>query len=312
MNQKPLHSQSMVFTLEEDAPVAHSNTSSSTHHAHTDDDTADWERRLERLRQTKQRQSSPTLPIDDIFATASVVTASGRSAIRRDTRHHPQAAERTPVAEPAPELLDPVQRERVYRAYLQQWQHQTSLAAEQQQAALNDTAVLLQEDWLAAQECLQYASADTPASCVVRLNAQTEEAEVLPVQVPPETVALDAAQQETAAAMDEASENTDTATAPTVAPIDVHLHVIEPQGVHGRAVQCLSEADLLARLEEKLRPHLADAMAGMVRVAVQKQTAQLVSQLQQQLLAEIPATVAEVLQHNLVHIMRQIKQEQSR
>ena len=306
MNQKPLHSQSMVFTLEEDAPVAHSNTSSSTHHAHTDDDTADWERRLERLRQTKQRQSSPTLPIDDIFATASVVTASGRSAIRRDTRHHPQAAERTPVAEPAPELLDPVQRERVYRAYLQQWQHQTSLAAEQQQAALNDTAVLLQEDWLAAQECLQYASADTPASCVVRLNAQTEEAEVLPVQVPPETVALDAAQQETAAAMDEASENTDTATAPTVAPIDVHLHVI------GRAVQCLSEADLLARLEEKLRPHLADAMAGMVRVAVQKQTAQLVSQLQQQLLAEIPATVAEVLQHNLVHIMRQIKQEQSR
>ena len=53
-------------------------------------------------------------------------------------------------------------------------------------------------------------------------------------------------------------------------------------------------------------------MAGMVRVAVQKQTAQLVSQLQQQLLAEIPATVAEVLQHNLVHIMRQIKQEQSR
>ena len=311
MNQKPLHSQSMVFTLEEDAPVAHSNTSSSTHHAHTDDDTADWERRLERLRQTKQRQSSPTLPIDDIFATASVVTASGRSAIRRDTRHHPQAAERTPVAEPAPELLDPVQRERVYRAYLQQWQHQTSLAAEQQQAALNDTAVLLQEDWLAAQECLQYASADTPASCVVRLNAQTEEAEVLPVQVPPETVALDAAQHQTAA-MDEASENTDTATAPTVAPIDVHLHVIEPQGVHGRAVQCLSEADLLARLEEKLRPHLADAMAGMVRVAVQKQTAQLVSQLQQQLLAEIPATVAEVLQHNLAHIMRQIKQEQSR
>ena len=82
--------------------------------------------------------------------------------------------------------------------------------------------------------------------------------------------------------------------------------------MHGRAVQCLSEADLLARLEEKLRPHLADAMAGMVRVAVQKQTAQLVSQLQQQLLAEIPATVAEVLQHNLVHIMRQIKQEQSR
>ena len=311
MNQKPLHSQSMVFTLEEDAPVAHSNTSASTHHAQTDDDTADWERRLERLRQTKQRQSSPTLPIDDIFATAPVVASGGRSAIRRDVRHHGQHAERTPVAEPAPELLGPVQRERVYRAYLQQWQHQTSLAAEQQQAALNDTAVLLQEDWLAAQECLQYASADTPTGCVVRLNTQTEETEVLPAPAQPETAPPEAAQHQTAAAMAEASENTST-TASAVAPIEVHLHVIEPQGVHGRAVLCLSETDLLARLDEKLRPHLADAMAGMVRVAVQKQTAQLVSQLQQQLLAEIPATVAEVLQHNLAHIMRQIKQEQSR
>lgn len=297
MNQKSLHSQTMVFTLEEDVPAVRTAAHPSAHHTHADDDGADWERRLERLRQSKQRQSSPTLPIDDIFAASPLAAAGGRSAICHDVRH----PKRTPVSEAASELLDPVQRERVYRAYLQQWQHQTSLAAEQQQAALNDTAVLLQEDWLAAQECLQYASADTPASCVVRLNAQVQ-AEVLPAQT---------AQSETTAAPAVAPESINAEAAVAVAPIDVHLHVIEPQGVHGRAVLCLSEADLLARLEEKLRPHLADAMAGMVRVSVQKQTAQLVSQLQQQLLAEIPATVAEVLQHNLVHIMRQIKQEQS-
>ena len=91
---------------------------------------------------------------------------------------------------------------------------------------------------------------------------------------------------------------------------EVHLHVLAPQGAQGRAVTCLSEAALLARLSDKLRPHLADAMAGMVRVTVQKQTAQLVSQFQQQLLAEIPATVDEILQHNLAAIMQQIKQEQ--
>ena len=85
------------------------------------------------------------------------------------------------------------------------------------------------------------------------------------------------------------------------------MHVIEPRGVANRGVACISEQELLQQLSEKLRPHLADVLAGMVRVAVQRHTAGLVTTLQRELLAEVPSAVDDVLKHNLVLVMNKIK-----
>lgn len=301
--------QSLVFTLDEVQPKP-----DKSQPAASSESVADWERSLEALRQSKARQarqSAPNWQMDDIFAA------------------EPVALQPTVVAKPKPaperkkvrtqtnaDLLNPIERERVYRAYLQQWQHQHSMEMAQQKAVLNDTAVLLQEDWLAAQDCLQAAQPDEEAVCVFRLGSQGQ-LDPLPVEM----VDLAQAQrsQDTEAHEDGAIEHEATAQAglDTTMPdhaeavTHVHIHVLPPQGSHSRAVMCLSESALLAQLSEKLRPHLADAMAGMVRLAVQKQTAQLVTQLQQQLLAEIPAVVDEVLQHNMDTVMCQIKAQQT-
>lgn len=287
MSHNPLSHSPLTFTLGETASAAPAKKTSSQ----PADGEADWERSLQHLQQSKQR-NTPLL-MDDVFAApAPPETASRRTTAVPARQQAPiGAAKSTP-------LLDPAQREQAYRAYLQQWQHQHALEQERQHTALNDTAVLLQEDWLAAQECLQRAPEEGQAACIIRLNAR-QEAEVLPPALEhPE--AGEPANEEAVA----------EAATPTEVVTHVHLHVLEPRGAQGRLLSCVSETELLARLSEKLRPHLADAMAGMVRMAVQKQTVQLVSRLQQQLLAEIPATVDDVLQHNLSRIMRQIKQEQ--
>ncbi|NUE67119.1 hypothetical protein [Snodgrassella sp. ESL0253] len=301
-----------VFTLSEDNPpkqqaVASTTTSAATM---TTDVMPEWERRLEQLRQHKKKQDGGSVHHEDTKITKPSVaarktrrpeehgfnlppavtgTVAGRSAY---TRPNPR---NNNLPQPNNEvLLDPVQRERVYRAYLKQWQQQSTLEAQQQESALNDTALLIQEDWLAAQNCLQRAPIDEnlPSNCTIQLKGN----------------------QSTVLQTETNQNNADgelPATTENGQPIiHVHMHVIEPRGTANRAVACISEQALLQQLSEKLRPHLADVLSGMVRVAVQKHTAGLVSTLQRELLAEVPAAVEDVLQHNLAQVMSNFKKKQ--
>jgi hypothetical protein len=87
----------------------------------------------------------------------------------------------------------------------------------------------------------------------------------------------------------------------------VIVQVLDPQVAAHQPVMCLSESELMARLSKRLRPHLTDAVNGMVRVAVQKQAAALTYQLQQNLNEQTPALVDEILEYNLKAVMSEIK-----
>lgn len=337
VDSKNFVKQPLVFTLGDDEPAVQTPASPPPAAAvppaaaqvreETAAMLAGWEQKLEQLRQSKVRRDEPPLQVEDVFNSAEVWAPAPNNRDRKvapavdwdqwaaevDARESRESREvreaqvhlsplkpvsAAPVEEAA--LPDPIQRERAYRAYLQQWQHQHALEQAQQQSLLGDTAVLIQEDWLAAQECLQVADGDEAAACVVRLGAEPQADAVLP---PEDADAVPEAGDE-AAADDETAAET---AAPAEAVTHVHMHVAPPQAGQGRLVSCISEAELLQRLQEKLRPHLTDAVSGMVKVVIQKQTAQLVTQLQQQLLAEVPDLVDEVLQHNLHQAMEQVK-----
>ncbi|WP_066567461.1 hypothetical protein [Snodgrassella sp. CFCC 13594] len=331
MNNSTGETPQFVFTLSDDVPTTTSNKSTtsattlplrsanqkaSNLAALETDDEADWERSLERLRQHKQQEAVPSLPIDDIFAhhesAAPLVQEPQPARAAPLSPHQPdkpitRADASIGISTSEEVILDPIQRERVYRAYLQEWQHKTTLEQEKTQSALNDDAVLFQEDWLAAQNCLTRADADAPEACTVRLSRHNQ-AEVVTSMQSDSMVPAEAEMDDGDFRQPEASIEQGITTPEAPAQIThVHLHVIEPQGAQGRSVRCVSEAALLAQIAEKLRPHLADAMAGMMRVAIQKHMAHVIANIQKQLLADIPNVVDEVLDHNLERALQQVK-----
>lgn len=302
-----------VFTLSEDNPPKQQTVSRTTASAETTrtDIMPEWERNLERLRQNKKKlDGKPTHHEETKIVKPSVVARQARrqehglnnispkpkDSVADCTAYTTPSSRNNKLSQPNNEfLLDPVQRERAYRAYLQQWQQQSIREAEQQESALNDTALLIQEDWLAAQSCLQSAPIDETLSSSCTIQLKGNQSTVLPTENSQKDVADDG----------------QTDTAENSQPvIHVHMHVIEPRGMANKAVTCISEQALLQQLSEKLRPHLADVLSGMVRVAVQKHTAGLVSTLQRELLAEVPVAVEDILKHNLAQVMNNFKKRQ--
>ena len=263
-----------------------------------------WEQTLEQMRQRKKKTEG-TAVTKQLNHTIS--SSTGNKKYGQEINVHPKVTKTAVSAKISPTttvkttvpfqktgdvLLDPVQREQAYRTYLKQWQQKHSMEIQQQESALNDTALLIQEDWLAAQHCLQSAvDVNTPSTCTISLQGKDCQV-VAEKQVDPQAENLNKANSE--------HDNNQSI-------VHVHMHVIEPRGVANRGVACISEQELLQQLSEKLRPHLADVLAGMVRVAVQRHTAGLVTTLQRELLAEVPSAVDDVLKHNLVLVMNKIK-----
>ena len=95
--------------------------------------------------------------------------------------------------------------------------------------------------------------------------------------------------------------------APVALP-DVAVHVYElPDLPSTRRVRVLSEQELMQGIRDKLLPHLSNAVAGMVRQALQKKLAMLSYDLQTMLNEETPQLVEDVLDHNLNAIFRSVK-----
>ncbi|MDO5639247.1 MAG: hypothetical protein Q4G28_05195 [Neisseria sp.] len=241
----------------------------------------DWERGLEQLREKRQ-----TPPADAAHADVRIAAAE---PARRSPAEPQQAADKR--------ALDAVAREKVLREYLQQWQqeHNDAFSEEEITGAETDTTVLLQEDWLSAQNALRTAADEhVLASHTVWLNPKRQQAAVQQQEE----------DGETAYAEEEASEEA-LPLSPEQLPVTVQ--VIDPRVNPALPVMCLSEKELMERLTRRLRPHLTDAVAGMVRVAVQKQAAALTYQLQQNLNEQTPALVDEILEYNLKAVMSEIR-----
>lgn len=221
----------------------------------------EWERKLEELR--RQNSSRPLSGARQIS-----------SAIQ------PQPAMKN--------LAQTEARERALREYLREWQEEIN-AEFSADRPVEDAAVLLQEDWIAAQAALQ---GDAEESAIESTH----------------TVWLNPKRQSGGEQTVEQKEIFDKDTPPIAAEnIPVSINVINPQVAPKQPVTCLSEKELLERLTAKLLPHLTDAVSGMIRTAVQKQTAVLTYQIQETLAKETAGLVKEVLDHNLASVMKDIR-----
>ena len=246
-----------------------------------------WEKRLERLRQARQFNTAPThAPL--VKKSDEAVDAAPQTAPKKEYK------------------LDAGNREKVLEEYLYRWQleHNTALA-DDGEAVETDAMVVLQDNWLSAQSALQAAASDRyiESTRTVRLNPKSG------------AVDFDVAEAEET----EKSENDDAQAAEGAASdglepekepvVNVHINVLNPQAIGRREVFCVSEKDLTERLIKRLRPHVADAVNGMIRIAVQKQMALFTYQLQQMLNEQAPGLMEDVLEHNVKRILDDMKTE---
>lgn len=240
----------------------------------------DWESRLEKLRQTRQLNTPYT--------------------------HIPLKQESESFLEPAAKLSED-NRDAVMLAYLQKWQqeHNASLP-DPEETVETDAMVVLQENWLNAQSSLQMGASEKhiEAQRTVWLKPKTQHVEFQNPDTPEQISEADDgenAESKTDAA-DEAQNQQEQ-------PLKININILNPQAVGRREVFCISEKELSERLIKRMRPHIADAVNGMIRIAVQKQMALFTHQLQQTLNEQAPALVEDLLEHNVRKILNDLKYE---
>lgn len=270
MNQNNPFASDMVFTLSEDndfRPAPAPQTPALRDN--------DWERNLNALR---SRQETDHANERASFPDITITPPSERERNLRDLSDiYPNTNELRPFGD---KELDAA-----YREYLSQ-----SVEAHNQSDSITDTEVdvLIQEDWLAAQTALQ-------SERTRRYAHETK------------TVLLKSTAGESAAEAASASLGSLKNDAPVALP-DVAVHVYElPELPSTRRVRVISEQELMQGIRDKLLPHLSNAVAGMVRQALQKKLAMLSYDLQTMLNEETPQLVEDVLDHNLNAIFRSVK-----
>ena len=270
MNQNNPFASDMVFTLSEDNDFRPTPVQQPP--ALRDND---WERNLNVLR---SRQETNHANERASFPDITITLPSEREQNLRDLSDlYPNTNELRPFGD---KELDAA-----YREYLSQ-----SVAEHNRRDSITDTEVdvLIQEDWLAAQTALQ-------SERTRRYAHETK------------TVLLKSTAGESAAEAASASLGSLKNDAPVALP-DVAVHVYElPELPSTRRVRVISEQELMQGIRDKLLPHLSNAVAGMVRQALQKQLAMLSYDLQTMLNEETPQLVEDVLDHNLNAIFRSVK-----
>ena len=271
MNQNNPFTSDMVFTLSEDndfRPAPAPQTPALSDN--------DWERNLNALR---SRQETDHANDRASFPDITITLPSEREQNLRDLSDlYPNTNELRPFGD---KELDAA-----YREYLSQ-----SVAEHNRRDSITDTEVdvLIQEDWLAAQTALK-------SERTRRYAHETK------------TVLLKSTAGESAAEAASAASLGSLKTDAPVALPDVAVHVYElPELPSTRRVRVLSEQELMQGIRDKLLPHLSNAVAGMVRQALQKKLAMLSYDLQTMLNEETPQLVEDVLDHNLNAIFRSVK-----
>ena len=253
------------------------------------DESLDWESRLEKLRQTRQLNAP--------YTHAPLVRESQEPAF-----------EQKPKAKSV--KLDDANRDAVLTEYLRKWQeeHNAMLEEDAAETAETDAMVILQENWLNAQSSLQMSASDRQieSTRTVWLNPKRKTVEFdAPVKDAPAKDEATSSENEGSQAQEQVSDDLKQ----EMPPITVNINVLNPQVINRREVFCISEQDLSERLIKRLRPHVADAVNGMIRTAVQKQMALFTYQLQQTLSEQAPDLVEQLLDYNVKKILNDIKYE---
>lgn len=176
--------------------------------------------------------------------------------------------------------------DRAYREYLRQREAQHNHRVRHVAHAQTDVGVLLQEDWLAAQTAL--------LSERNRRHLQAAKTVILNGDNPMQEVDLNQLAEQGHDAQN------------WLPACTVHVYDL-PDLPSTRRIRILSEQELMQRIQDKLQVHLSNAMAGLVRQAVQKKLATLTYDLQVMLNDETAKVVHDVLEHNLSAVFRSVK-----
>ena len=291
----------LVFTLNDDTPAAPPPAAGTAE---------GWEQGLERLQQKrrhlpKQAQQPPTVQSNrhPAVAFAPAVPAEPAAAPAPAVPPAPRTA-RQSVPGAGRARLNPDEQKESYQAYLEYWRQRHNLQAAAE-ADLDDPQILFQEDWLSAQHALRVGRDEPVAEqATVWLGGHRQ-----PAVTPGQEVAdrIEAAAEPSAGSGAPAPDAAELAAA---AEKIVLLNAYSPPPGLQHKILCLSERILLERLAEKLHPHLADAVSGMVKTVLQRQTALMVQNMQQAFLDEVPRLVDDVLAYNLARALAAVKKEQ--
>lgn len=244
----------------------------------SDDDAgqAVWERGLSELR---SRRLPPPEADGDVVAPSSAVEPPSAAVLPPTAA--PPSAPREPEAGAAPASapFGDQELDAAYREYLRQ------AAAHHNEGAGRDAdpLVLIEEDFIRAQQSLQSEAARRHL-------------------VPQQTFLLKQGGSLPEADGQALSEG--AALPPGVAA--VHVYALPPLPA-GRRVRVISEQELSAQLQERLKQHLNQAVAGMVRRAVTRKMATFSHEIQMLLSEETEKLVDDILEHNLSGVMRSIR-----
>lgn len=186
----------------------------------------------------------------------------------------PVAAETAEWKRFGDEELDAAYREYLHRAAAE---HNAAIGP------VDDVGLIIEEDFLQAQQALQseYGRRRAEPLRTVWLNRQGG-------LQPLDTASLEEAVR--------------TAEVPPAV-----LHVYALPEVSGRRLQVISEQELLEGIRAKLKPHLSNALSGMVQRAIQKKLATISYDIQMILNEETAKLVDDLLEYNLEAVMRNVK-----
>lgn len=183
------------------------------------------------------------------------------------------------TAEPVQQRFGDAELDAAYREYLRR------AAAEHNHAAdpFGDIGILIEEDFIQAQQSLksEYSRRRLTAEHTVLMAGNGT---LQPLETPSD------------------SNPTEFRLPETV----VHVYAL-PDTPQSRRLQVISEQELLEGIRAKLKPHLSNALAGMVQRAVQKKLATISYDIQMILNEETAKLVDDVLEYNLEAVMRNVK-----
>lgn len=208
--------------------------------------------------------------------------ATHEAALSEFSQRHEAERAISPIQSPPYPALPVVNpnappHEQGYAAYLNYRQREHNQRVSQSAIAENEIGILIQEDWLAAQTAVKSAQKSPPQ--VLHLQPDSQGYHANPFAA-------------------------DDGTRPVVT---VNVYDL-PDLPSTRKIRVMSEQELMAELQRKLRPHLSNAVAGLMHSILQRKLATLSYDLQMMLNEETPRLVEDVLEHNMETILREMKE----
>lgn len=233
----------------------------------------DWEKDLERLRSSRLVRESGEISSEE---NETVLKHVQQAALRTYT------SVSSGVGSHQFKKFNDAELDAAYAEYLHQCEveHNSQEGVDQE-----DVGVLMQEDWLQAQSALQFE----------RNRRETQPLQTL-------VFSKDGEVKE----MSHDALIHDSRAKTSLPEFAVHVYAL-PDMPATRKLKIISEKELVDNLCAKLTPHLANAVAGMVRQILQKKLATLSYELQMQFNEETPQLVQDVLKYNLDNIVRTVK-----